>query len=280
MSKSSKHSLLTSFILANGLELAVGETLNSLTCPFCHGGLHKDKSFSLTSVQHGYLYHCYRASCGISGLHLARGQVATRREGTSRRTAQAKVQTYAWPLISPSEAQSSWFASKFDLTPQELRSSGVQYNPARDSFAWPIRDYRGYDIGVLDRSYVGRKPKSIIYWFNQNVPKLYFPAMELTLGKSVLLVEDIISSIKAARHVNAVALLGTHVPLLTVDHLRNMYTRAIFALDKDATKVAITQARQFALYFSDGTTTILLEQDIKDMTSSAVRALLDNECRR
>ena len=45
----------------------------------------------------------------------------------------------------------------------------------------------------MDRSYSGRKPKSIVYWFN-DVPKIYFPSGIELFSDRVVIVEDILSS--------------------------------------------------------------------------------------
>lgn len=268
MNFSDKRKVLNQWILNNTLTLSDGDTITNTTCPFCNGGLNNDRSFSVTRVSTGFLYNCYRASCRAKGLHPCG---ASDYQGRKQRV--FTPQEYKYDLAALTFAQKDWFVGKFALTGKELRSNGVLYNQTTNSFAWPIRDCRGYEIGILDRSYAGRKPKAIAHWFNDS-PKLYFPSgMELNPEVCVL-VEDNISAIKVSRHVNSVALLGSNISEEQAVHLAGIYSRLVIALDPDATINALEFAQKYNLYFKHGATSVSLSADPKNMSDVEIMEAL------
>jgi len=125
----------------------------------------------------------------------------------------------------------------------------------------------------MDRSYAGRRPKAIIYWFN-DVPKLYFPkGMEL-FKERVVLVEDIISAIKGARYVPTVAILGTNISVADISFLAGMFDSCSLCLDSDAVRHSIELAKRYSLLFKKPTQVIKLDKDIKDMDDNDIKKLL------
>ena len=256
------------WLIDSGIDLAPGETSNGNICPFCNGGNNRDKSFSVTLSEAGYLYHCYRAKCEASGVYAAQAP------GNGRTERKAKApQTYDWTLVPVSEIQRSTTPIRC-ITPQEVQSNGILYNETRNSFAFPIRDYRGYDVGVLDRSYAGRRPKGIQYWFN-SVPHLHFPYGTELFKEAVVLVEDQLSAIVATRYTPSIALLGCHLTEDSAKHLARFYKRAIFALDADATYKASKLSKTYNLFFADGCRMVQLFKDIKDMSRDELDDLFD-----
>jgi hypothetical protein len=271
---SDKHDRLRDWLIEEGIDLAAGQTESGLVCPYCLGGDHNDKSFSITRIDTGYLFHCYRAKCGASGIYSAQASSDAR---TYHKTFTPK--TYDGETVALSEVQRSWFATRYGLTDHEIVGSGVTFNPAKDSYVFPIRDMRGYDVGKIDRTYAElgnyRKPKAITYWFN-DVPKLYFPRMELFRTREVYIVEDNISAIRGARYGDTVACLSSHLTEKDAVWLSRYYDRAVFALDRDAVSKAIALSKMYGLVFRDGTRTLLLEEDIKDSSDDDVRRLYEN----
>lgn len=269
-----KYSIFRDWLIDGGLDLAVGDTANQLICPYCKGGQHDDKAFSVTRVQNGYLFHCYRAQCGVSGIYSTQ---APSNGGPEIKEKKFSGASYDWETVPLSEAQRSWLTYRYSLSASELVASGVAYCAERDSYAWPIRDIRGYTVGVVDRTYAElgnhRKPKSINYWFN-DVPKLYFPKMELSLGGTVLVVEDALSAIKGARYANTVAVLGAHLTEPSAIWLARHYSRLIVCFDRDAVKSSVRCAREYSLFFKEGATWLLIDKDIKDMDNQELDELL------
>ena len=55
-------------IKLSALSLAIGQTLPLDVCPFCTGGMGREKSLSVTRKDAGALYNWFRAGCGEKGI--------------------------------------------------------------------------------------------------------------------------------------------------------------------------------------------------------------------
>jgi len=264
-------------ILALADRIYEGSNL-TIRCPFCmedheNQGRPLDwtptKSMSLTRTGYAILYNCFRASCvrGRGVIHILDGLQRSAIAIKEKQEKRFVPKPYKYRTI-PATVEN--LRSNTTLTQQELTEQHVRYAPDRNTVVFPIFDVFGHEVGVVDRSYTGRSPKSISYWFN-NVPKIHHP-----IGKyqstACVVVEDVPSSIKAHHYMNSVALLGTNLTSDCLMELRDMYDTLYIALDEDATSEAINMAKKYSIYFKE-VRAVPLKKDIKNMNEKELQEL-------
>jgi hypothetical protein len=258
-------------------QLDNNETRN-IVCPFCvedHENQGRPaewkpkRSMSITREDDSLLYHCFRASCkrGHGVLFVLDSYCKTRRSNSDTPEADSKFKPRDYPYYTVRATRVN-VGPSCPLSDQELREQNVGYACDRRTVAYPIYSLEGRQVGVVDRSYIGRNPKALTYWFN-DVPKIHFPLSSRT-SSTCLIVEDIPSAIKANRYITSAALLGTHMTNDVVMHLRNHFDSLIIALDKDATDKAF-ELMHHSILFREGISILPLPKDIKDMDDDEVR---------
>jgi len=93
--------------------------------------------------------------------------------------------------------------------------------------------------------------------------------------RTLIIVEDQLSAIRASDYVNSVALLGTNLNQERATEIREAGLRpAYLALDKDAWELSVRYAKQYRTYL--GLQLLRLDKDIKDMTDEEAGDLLSN----
>lgn len=245
----------------------VGETSSNMECPMCRGGSTKEKSFSITREASGILFNCYRATCGFKGFYPTKYV-----DNTERKKKEFTPHKYNYYLSPLRDKDIFMFSGTYGISRDELESNRVKYNREKNTYAFPLFTPERWEFGVVDRAYWGRKPKAISYFFSERA-KIHFPIQEFDGDKPILLVEDILSSIKACRYVNSAALLGTNLTTSMVNQLLNLTQKVVVALDEDATSKAIGMKRKYSIYFKNFSI-IPLSKDIKNMDDADIKSLL------
>lgn len=274
------------FVRMEAEQLGVGSTLHAVLCPACGGGESKSRKFSITRNPDGLLYHCFRASCGVSGFIPTAGILLQGKPMPTDTDARAKARVYRGELLPLEPADHAYFLERFNLDTEELPDGLLNVNE-RGEYVMAIRDPLGRDRGYVVRrgGWTGsppgprpRKtdgPKSLIFL---NDPRNVAQAWMLPAGfwdKRILLVEDTLSAIVASRYGwKAVALLGVD---LNAERVREIAmerpTEVVIALDRDATRAAFGLARKWGLAFNKVRVMPLLN-DIKDTDPETLRELL------
>jgi len=263
-------------IQQNTAGIGVSQTVN-VVCPCCQtdwkeqhrpSNWKPERSMAITKERLGILYHCFRATCRRgSGFipSLSINEPVARKEFTAH-----EYQDSLRPL---SEGERRSLEESFEITEADVLAQGVRYNDNRSSYIFPIRDIRGYDVGLVDRDLSGtRDLKAISYWFN-DVPKLHFILGPEGKGDKCIVVEDIPSAIKASKYMTAVALLGSHINDLQAAHLARLFSTVILALDNDAFLKAIKLMNKYTFYFKEFKL-LRLQEDIKNMKYTELDKLL------
>ena len=218
--------------------LTDGESAAGQLCPFCRGGSTGETTLSISRVGERLLWKCHRASCGFSG---SSGSKQSSYGGRTRAPVLRGVvgRTYvreALPL--PKEALDT-LCQKYWLTSKSIRELG--WNEHYSRVVIPVFDWDGEIIGSVLRSEIGASPKALSYtednavgfFHNRNSDKL-------------IVVEDLSSAIRASEHMNAAAILGTHLNDERVAVLRNTKAKAVYlALDADAFDKVIGYVKKF-----------------------------------
>ena len=259
-----------------GLSLEEGTTMPNSVCPECSGGQTNEKSFSLTRIPEGFVYNCYRASCDCGGFVSAkRSQLVQTNSKTDKTTKGGKKprkrSSFRKATTNLSNEQKEFLQSRFTLSDEELESAAIRWCASTFSYIVPIFDSNGFKVGVIDRSWTGRTPKSINHW-NTDATNLYFPRPlhEIQSETPVVVVEDFLSAIKVNRVHPCAALLGTNLSLTDAMLLRSLSNKLVIALDPDATSKALKLSKQYSLLF-DRVSVVALNKDPKDMSGAEIR---------
>lgn len=265
--------------------LDIGESIGDLECPFCGGGRSGERKFSITRIDTGLLFNCYRASCPDG-----RGFIATRGDllhGPKPATASKWKGPYRGQFRPLKGKDREYFAERFDLRNPYLGFIGVN---ELDQYVLEVKTMDGYVRGYVvrrgcwsgnpacPRSAATEGPKSRAYTSNDGDVLLSWHSPDVNdahwTGR-VIVVEDQISAAKVAQAgYTGVALTGSYLGEEKVIELaRAKPTRLVIALDADATGEAFKAARKWGLAFP-AIQVLPLQQDIKDMKHTDVEELL------
>lgn len=270
------------------IDLAPGESMAGLLCPFCNGGRSRERTFSVSRVADGILHNCFRASCTEG-----RGFVPT--AGVLRdpnRPTPPKPDRPYYGEYRPLETQDlDYFHERFDLVVHPNGEIGVnefgQYvmqvlNPYRLARGYVVRRISWSGMAPPRPNNVSEGPKTRVFMNDSRQLPMswYFPVTRREPSfegphTAVVLVEDQVSALKVAQagHIG-VALLGTH---LDANRVREIGTQrpkeVIIALDQDATPLALGMARTWGLSFNK-TRVAILEHDLKDIAHEEITEVL------
>jgi DNA primase len=156
---------------------------------------------------------------------------------------------------------------QYGLHLSTLREQGIVYAPSNDRLYMPVYDAFGKQLGHIAKAVATDKEPKVLTLKTEPAPWLHFP-LHQTHSHRVILVEDIISSIKVAQTGFMVgALLGTHVSNDMILLLKAMGIReVIFMLDPDATGKAAKFVSNYSPYFSSVRLIPLTKGDPKEYT--------------
>lgn len=250
-------------ITAEAFDLPIGVTTNDIHCPWCS----RNKSFSVTRTLRGdLLFVCHRAACAEAGYLRQRG-------GPSSPPSQGRLFTprvFDYETCRLEGAKLSYLVDAYGLTEAEIRWAEWSYSPKIDRLVMPVLSSVGSHRGVVTKAFdSGEVPKSLNYkevddnwmaWYLR--PEV---AIQNTEGKcnTVVLVEDLVSALKASRFYPTAALLGTHINPSMLLEILSVSDNIVICLDKDATQKSYDYAQQFACY--GNFLTVPLSNDLKNM---------------
>lgn len=213
------------------------ETTERVVCPACHGGTSGEVSLAITKDASGViLYHCHRASCGVSGRIGGKGGVPTPKK--------PKLWPYEGPLrvLRPEEEQ--FFEEKFGLTPQDM--PWIRYSDWLERFMLPVTapDYRVR--GWVARSFdPDIHPKALSYIHMDEPFQGWHRPMVYFAHNTAILVEDYFSACKVAKAgMVGISLNGVH---LTPDGAQELmgFDSVILALDEGTMPMMLKIQKQY-----------------------------------
>jgi hypothetical protein len=259
-----------------GLGLETDETLPNTVCPVCGGGHDKEKSFSVTRIDSGYVYNCFRATCHVSGFtpeksHAPNPRTTTKSMGGTSKPEKiggkaAKRNPFHFSTLNPTAEQTQFLVDKFHFTEDEWRDVGIRYCAETQSYIVPIYNIHGFKVGNIDRSYNGRNPKTINHWNVVERTNLYWPRHQESVDKPLVVVEDFASAIKVGRFRQSVAILGSHFGDKEAQEMRSVSDILVIALDPDANAQAFKLRDKYKLLFNK-VIVMALDKDPKDMNN-------------
>ena len=255
-------------ILLDFTHLRDGESVNGELCPACVGGPTGERTLSVTCREGRLLWICYRASCGFKG---ATGTSGSQVQGTKTESGSTRGAAGRWiaresESLDPSRREV--LLGRYQIGGEAISKHSLGQYEGR--VVLPVHSAQGEPLGCTLRSLEGAFPKSISH-VEQGVIAWYTNRTTRTL----IIVEDQLSAIRASDYVNSVALLGTNLNQERATEIREAGLRpAYLALDKDAWELSVRYAKQYRTYL--GLQLLRLDKDIKDMTDEEAGDLLSN----
>lgn len=247
-------------IRLEALDLAVGDS-KRIHCPRC--GAKDEKSMKLTRTQSGISYKCFRGKCGYWGYD---GQRPSGKPAVD--TKYAKIHPFVRYTLPITPKFSIHLCRKYLLTSEEVCYNKFLAEEGLERLVMPILDPMYDIVGYVSKRLIGKfGPKAKTYWHKQ-VPNLHYPFCTIQDGP-IVIVEDILSSIRVARHMRCRAILGTDLMDNVVDQLRNETEDIVLALDNDMIPKMVKQAKKLRGMFN--VKIIRWTNDPKDSSDQTVK---------
>lgn len=243
-------------IAANITDLPDGQTTNQVPCPWCK----RNKSFSVTKRGNGYVYVCHRASCHKAGWF--RGSISD--SGGTRAPVRRKFtpKLYPYSLARVEKEWDAFLVETYAFRPGLADRMGWRYSPETGRLAIPVKSPVGETRGYIARAFDGREPKTIPY---RGVDAPWIGWCGDSNGGPVVVVEDLVSALKASSYFRAVALLGINLNEEKVFEIVEQSRDVVICLDRDASAAAYKYAKRYALF--GNFRVVPLSKDIKDMST-------------
>jgi hypothetical protein len=260
------------------IDLAVGlydsEARSGALCPVCKGGATGEGSLHLRRDGRYVYYKCYRAKCDYSGRVNVQNTTASERKAELG----GKRRVYETSPLDLDEGTYEYIIDRYSLSPEEIRRAelGITHMHTRQAQSrlyipmfrrdGTVRGYTARDLtgeeGIKALSFKWKDDEPNLAWYNNRK------------SKSLIIVEDCFSGIRASSYMNSCALLGTDLSKEKVDEImRNGFTHAYISLDKDATRNAIKHSIMHRTRLT--LTVIALEKDIKDMDREELNKFME-----
>ena len=259
----------------DALDLLVGETTRKIPCPFCGKA---EGGFVVTRIDEGLLYNCFHAKC--DGGH---GIIASNNHGSVSPPAKPKERPkFTDETIDLSVTQMAKLFEKYHIHKSVISGERWSWCPERHRVVMPIFNEQRKKIGVTLRWFnelsdvipFDVQQKNMTYWEDEESPHIHFPLVEKSRcfdsqGTPIyVIVEDIPSAISVqVMGVPCIALLGTNIPKQSLSWFYGK--NVIFALDPDATAVALRYQKQYNILFKS-CRVLHLSKDPKDMMGEEI----------
>lgn len=243
------------------MDMIIGENRRDLQCPYC---LHANGDFSVTRITEGLLYKCFRDKCGKQGF--VKSKIYEDFEYFEKDIKKSSGQKlFTQRTVNLNKEQQEFLYKQYKLYEEDILNNTICYCPSTKRFIFPLYNKLGNHIGYCARKFTIEKnePKAVTYWHDDESPHIHYPYTTVKYPTyTYVIVEDVLSSIRIAKYIPSIALLGTNFPANAIEEHKN--SNIYFALDKDATATAFKLQRKLGLFFQS-CKVIPLKKDPKDM---------------
>ncbi len=254
------------WVLLEYEQLGEGVTTSGNLCPQCKGGSTGEGTFSVSRRDGVLLWHCHRASCGLSGSssrHRGSGEPSTRSVDVRGTVGRDYIRTSS----ALPEHIASILSERYGLGPRHFARWGIGWAEAESRVVVPVLTPQGEPAGAVLRSVTGAVPKSLTH--TESAAMAWYPRPG---NKHIIIVEDQLSAIRAADYVNAVALLGTNLNEDRLYEIRDAgFREAMLALDRDAYPLSVRYAARFRGIVR--LNLVRLQADIKNQSEAQLNEL-------
>lgn len=238
-------------------------------CPFC---LNKN-TLSITNNNGVFFYYCFHVNCNKKG----------RQEGNQLTVENCKA------IINDNHKDEQWKIPDYWTSPLQNKQClnflrywkildcyiedrvSIYYDPRQHRCVFILKDMNGEVHGATGRSLsMGVLPK----WFIFNVSICHMGLVRYTNqiphNDSIILVEDFISACICSNINTSGCILGTSIPLSTIQYLKP-FSKVFIALDPDALKKSLFLQKELSPYIN--TKIISIKKDIKYYNSLELEEL-------
>jgi hypothetical protein len=257
------------YIKNEALDLPIDST-KSVLCCFCDDD---EGKLSITRLQEGLLYNCFRAKCSGKGFIGSLPSDLLEKRKKNRFT----PKPFDKPTNQIDGDWLTWLCQKYRLRATTIAEQGWKLlATGTRGLVMPLFNGHGYQYGHTTKHWQAGK-KAIHYLTTETCMNHY--AQPLRGGSVAVLVEDVISAAKVNQigYVQGVALLGTTLNEAKVkDLLKWGYNNVIIALDPDAVTTALKMKKEFGLFFRT-CKVVMLPDDPKDMDNDELEKALGED---
>lgn len=265
-------------IWAFGKTLVPGETANGILCPFCNGGRHRERSFSVTLSMDGILlYCCHRAKCKVAGrVNFPDSKTIRLSDNREEILRNFNPRPFLGATKSILDSLTSKKLLKWGLTFEDIKRFNLK-ETVEDipRLIIPIRDFKGTFLGNISRSISDEdtRPKTLTYK-EVDLPWLGFFNTPATLRNEVLLVEDCISAMRSSSFIDSISLMGCHITQEELFDVLKLSDRIYICLDRDATDKAYALQKRYSFIAPNLKVIPLQGKDIKELRDEEIQDIL------
>lgn len=246
-------------------------------CPLCGG----DNTFSASYELGTLLYHCFRASCTLSGSinkEMTNEDIISSLDVGSADASSHYVKPYVIPdhfvKIGERKECIEYLRRNHCLSAYYAGRADIRYDPKQNRVVFLIKE------GDVCYDAVGRSldRHTLPKWFRYGTSTIYY---RCSGGKSdnfvccgrrsvvAILVEDCASACAVSCVVDGIALLGSQLGSSSITNLLK-YDEIIVALDKDAGDKSFNIQRYLSFYCKS-VKILLLERDLKYLNEEEIK---------
>jgi hypothetical protein len=236
-------------------------------CPQCG---HKN-TFSASLLDGSVIYYCFYAGCKLKGKIDGKLSIDTIRNDSNRIYPSNEIvcqlpDYFISPLQNP---QCLSFMKRWELLEKYGEGLELYYDPRQHRCVFPLRNFEKELYGTIGRSlHSSIQPRWLVYNRKNDCPYI---SSALGANNSIcILVEDCISAIRVSPICDAMAMLGTNIPIGTYRYFRS-YDKLFIALDDDATQKSIKLQKELSII--KATEIILLKKDLKYYNQEEIQEL-------
>lgn len=250
-----------------------GTTLNGQYCPFCKGGRHGEQALSISLRNDGVaLFICHRASCSKAGRIFLNGNVSTNLE--IQHGPEFKPRMWTGESRALNDKERELLDQQYGLTFREInwhKLAMADNGALIFEILGPAGQRRGYQLRALPGD--THIPKADGFK-ELNEPFVGWFWTETSSPKKIIVVEDCLSAIRAARQFYAVSLLGTNLSVDALFEILKFSDHVILALDKDATGKALAYQKKYR-FLAPQLQVAVLDKDLKHETDEEIKRRID-----
>lgn len=158
---------------------------------------------------------------------------------------------------------------KYGLTDLEIASNNILWSKSQEQLIFPIKDADGNLVAWQARNFKAGAKK----YFTRGSMDSILHILGLTIGKDrgIILVEDVVSAIKVARHCPTMPLFGSSCSKSKLSRLGRYTNQIRFWLDRDKLNQSMMLAK-LAKQLGMSAKVIYTEKDPKELSDSDITA--------
>ena len=165
---------------------------------------------------------------------------------------------------------------RYEITDAEIDMNWMGWSQQYERLIFPVFDRDGHLLmyqGRRFREFLSDKPK----YHTEGFPEKIFHILGDSGGKSLCIVEDLVSAIKVARVMPCMPLWGSMISTPRLTRLSDLFTNLVVWLDNDKQEYAIKRGVAAQPFFFGRVSTIITDEDPKVYSTQQIQEILTYE---